>query len=139
MSVLNDNNANLIKNFNLEFNNIYFYVIKRLNRYHKCSIRIPIYNNNEWIPKYTLAIQECKNNTFLDNRKCEKLCGFKENSLENTKYNILVSMIDIDTNRVLYYYVFRNRNELFEKYINLMREALELRKQQYNIDYMGGN
>lgn len=137
MSVLTKENEILLKNFKIDLSNIYFYVIKRLNRYKKCSIRLPMYDNDKklWVAKYILFIQECAKNTYLDNRKCEKMCGFKDNALGDNKYNTVGILLDIETNHVLYYYVFASRNEIFTKYINLMQEALELRKQKYGIDY----
>jgi hypothetical protein len=142
MSVLNDDNQVLLENFNINLRDVYFYIIKRLNRYQKCTIRIPLYDNNDkkWTPRYSLTIQECNKKTYLNNRKVESMCGMKDLSLGETKNTIICSMMDNSTKYIIYYYVFKNRNEMLEKYINLMREALKLRKTQYGIDYnMGGN
>ena len=123
---INEESKMLFEAFGKSAAAIHGHLLKHLNRYHKWDFYIPKWNNNKWENKFKVLVKEFIG--VIDNRNAEKIMGLEPNKLGEEQYTIAFTVIDLETKKPIKQGLCKNRYDLWQTYMQNLRQALELRK-----------
>ena len=132
-SVFNTEIDEIFKIIGKDSTSIYMYLLKHLNRHHRCILYVPKWFNNKWQNSIKMEIKEIANG-YLNNREVEKQLRLQENSLGDKKYTIFFRTFNIETGVYEHYGFEESRKDLWATYITALENAIKLRKMQTGAD-----